>query len=72
MVSILFFSEDDKCQYDYVEIFDGMRAKNASLGRFCGSLPSSIPIYSKTNRMLVTFHSDTSVKGRGFKAVYKG
>ena len=42
------------------------------MGRFCGSTASKMPIYSKTNRMIVTFTSDESVKGRGFKAVYKG
>ena len=55
------------CAYDYVEV----RNSDASVSgeRFCGTtLP---PVQRSTgNQMVVVFHSDYSVIGRGFKASY--
>uniref|UniRef100_H2YKV4 CUB domain-containing protein n=1 Tax=Ciona savignyi TaxID=51511 RepID=H2YKV4_CIOSA len=59
----------DDCAFDYIEVFDGPTQGYPSFGRNCGStLPA--PIESRTNQlfgaMLVWFHSDWGIDGRGF------
>jgi len=52
------------CRYDYVQISHGSFQQ-----KYCGSsLPS--PIISSGNTMTVTFHSDHSENGNGFKATW--
>ncbi|XP_074593288.1 protein tolkin-like [Brevipalpus obovatus] len=63
------FESHPDCAYDYVAIYDGSSAENASLGKFCGSkLPQ--PLVSSTSRMFMIFKSDSSVQRKGFKAIH--
>ena len=56
--------DDCQCVYDYVEVFDGFVRE-----KFCGSsIPG--PFTSSGNSMVVTFHTDGSLTGRGFSAVW--
>jgi cubilin len=58
------------CEFDYLQIFDGSKADNATLlGRFCGEKKPGI-FTSTFNHMHIEFASDNSVFGRGFKANY--
>merc|ERR1712062_357725 len=52
------------CGYDYVQISHGSFQQ-----RYCGSSKPG-PIISSGNTMTVTFHSDHSVNGNGFKATW--
>lgn len=49
------------CGYDYVLV---------SKKKYCGSTKPG-PITSSSNKMTVTFHSDSSVNHRGFSAAWK-
>lgn len=58
------------CEFDYLQIFDGFQADNAtSLGRFCGRVKPGI-FTSTFNHMHIHFSSDASINGRGFYANY--
>ena len=57
-----------KCDYDWVKIVDG--DGTVLLPKFCGS-DKPDPITSKTNRITVEFHSDSTKAGRGFRADWK-
>ena len=63
-------SSNGNCQYDYLEIYDGMSINSTNLiGRFCGSaLPENIR--SVDNAVTVVFKTDASVTKGGFRAVY--
>nr|XP_027229180.1 tolloid-like protein 1 [Penaeus vannamei] len=54
------------CGFDYLELEDlSMPGHNLTGGRLCGSeIPGDI--YSRSNQVVVRFHSDSSVVGRGF------
>ena len=55
---------DASCYYDYVEVSTGSITQE-----FCGNtLPA--PITSTGGSMTIRFHTDSSVTGRGFRAVY--
>jgi cubilin len=58
------------CEFDYLEIFDGVMSENAtSLGRYCGDTkPGNFT--SSFNHLHVKFASDLTVFGRGFLANY--
>jgi hypothetical protein len=79
MLNALTFSLEDEasCSFDYVSILDGFSPESNLLGgqRFCGSgrTPSGNPLrlYSKTNRVSVTFRSDASLNKEGFILVYQ-
>ncbi|XP_013784459.2 tolloid-like protein 1, partial [Limulus polyphemus] len=59
----------DNCVYDYVEIRDGHYVTSPLLGKFCGyKIPDEV--HSRTNKMLVKFHSDASVEKAGFSATF--
>ncbi|XP_011665326.2 blastula protease 10 isoform X1 [Strongylocentrotus purpuratus] len=61
------FEEHVNCEYDYLNVRSGDRDL---IGRtFCGSdLPSAF--YTQNSEMILTFHSDPFVTGRGFRATY--
>ncbi|NXJ72177.1 DMBT1 protein, partial [Rostratula benghalensis] len=60
--------QSDRCQYDYVEVYDGPPHSSPLLGRLCsGSLPTYT---SSSNMMSVRFHSDSRYTFRGFQAHY--
>ncbi|NXP07826.1 DMBT1 protein, partial [Thinocorus orbignyianus] len=57
-----------RCQYDYVEVYDGPPHSSSLLGRLCSG---SFPTYtSSSNLMSVRFHSDSRYTFRGFQAHY--
>ncbi|XP_074764143.1 scavenger receptor cysteine-rich domain-containing protein DMBT1-like [Athene noctua] len=60
--------QSSRCQYDYVEVYDGPPHSSPLLGRLCsGSFPTYI---SSSNMMTVRFHSDSRYTFRGFQAHY--
>jgi len=63
---------NQNCYYDYVEIFDGDNENATKLATLCGNeenMPNE-PYYSTFNSMYITFTTDNSIEGRGFKANY--
>ncbi|XP_010010442.1 PREDICTED: deleted in malignant brain tumors 1 protein-like [Nestor notabilis] len=60
--------QSGRCQYDYVEVYDGPLHSSPLLGRLCSG---SFPTYtSSSNMMTVRFHSDSRNTFRGFQAHY--
>ena len=49
--------------HDYVEVFDGIRATDNTIGRFCQ--PSHISVTSTSNTMRVKFRSGINSGARG-------
>ncbi|XP_072933024.1 cubilin-like [Epargyreus clarus] len=56
------------CQYDNVEIRDGLDRNATLLGKFCGSQRIPPVQTSSLNYMYIRFNSDISVSGTGFYA----
>ncbi|XP_067663246.1 cubilin-like [Haliotis asinina] len=56
----------DMCTRDYLLFSDG--ARNTTIGKVCRS--STMDIFSTSNSMFITFHTDSSVTGRGFSLQY--
>ncbi|XP_074855665.1 scavenger receptor cysteine-rich domain-containing protein DMBT1-like [Carettochelys insculpta] len=70
-VTLLFrdiVTEGGRCQYDYIEIYDGPLYTSPLLGKIC--IASHLTYTSSSNLMTVRFHSDSSVTNRGFCADY--
>ncbi|NXU71904.1 DMBT1 protein, partial [Oreotrochilus melanogaster] len=60
--------QSSRCQYDYIEVYDGPPHSSPLLGRVCsGSFPTFI---SSSNMMTVRFHSDSNYTFGGFLAHY--
>ncbi|NXG68908.1 DMBT1 protein, partial [Baryphthengus martii] len=60
--------QSSRCQYDYIEVYDGPLHSSSLLGRLCSG---SFPTYtSSSNMMTVRFHSDSRYTFRGFQAHY--
>ncbi|KAG9276492.1 cubilin [Astyanax mexicanus] len=58
------------CEFDYVEVRDGLAETDPLIGKYCGStLPA--PILSSYNHLWIRFKSDSSVSHAGFRAVYE-
>lgn len=58
------------CQFDNLEIFDGLELENStSVGVYCGTELPDVFV-SNFNHIRVKFNSDMSIHGRGFKANY--
>lgn len=61
--------KSDDCRYDFFEVRDGQHGYSNLLGNFCGTnFPPEIT--SKTRYLWLRFHSDESIEGKGFKAVW--
>ncbi|KAI5646194.1 CUB domain-containing protein [Phthorimaea operculella] len=59
------------CQYDYVEVRDGVDVNATLLGKYCGGNDHFPPTQTSThNYMYVRFNSDMSISGSGFYANY--
>lgn len=57
------------CRYDFLEVRDGQHGFSNLLGNFCGTnFPPEIT--SKTRYLWLRFHSDESIEGKGFRAVW--
>ncbi|KAJ8276925.1 hypothetical protein GJAV_G00069430 [Gymnothorax javanicus] len=59
----------DNCNYDYLEIRDGLLANDPVIGKFC-STGSPAPVQTTGPSAWVHFHSDYSVSDRGFHITY--
>ncbi|CAL8311895.1 unnamed protein product [Merluccius merluccius] len=58
------------CNYDYVEVLNGLAADSPRLNRFCGSVPTGTQVRSSGQTMTVVFRTDASVSNGGFTATY--
>lgn len=56
--------ENEDCNYDHIEIFDGRSSAAKSIGKFC--TPNLVPILSTSNEIFIRMKSDYSLQGRGF------
>ncbi|MBN3307458.1 TSG6 protein, partial [Amia calva] len=62
--------EHRSCKYDSVTVFDGRKAEEQELGRFCGSeLPPLLR--STSSSMIVQMKSDSSLQLDGFSAHFR-
>ncbi len=60
----------DQCDYDYMEIFDGVDVNAPLIGKWCGSDgPGTIIANNEEGALTVYFHSDNSVTFPGWKAI---
>ncbi|KAM7390891.1 hypothetical protein PAMA_008881 [Pampus argenteus] len=57
------------CNYDFLEIRDGLLAEDTVLGKYC-STASPAPLQTTGPAAWVHFHSDFSVSDRGFHITY--
>ncbi|XP_035206325.1 alpha-2-macroglobulin-like isoform X2 [Stegodyphus dumicola] len=62
--------QDGDCEKDYIDIFDGFTETSSKLATFCGS---EIPpdIHSTGDGILIRFHSNYAITGRGFALTYE-
>ncbi|XP_055576628.1 deleted in malignant brain tumors 1 protein [Falco cherrug] len=60
--------QGSRCQYDYVEVYDGPPHSSPLLGRLCSG--SFLTYISSSNMMTIHFHSDSRYTFRGFQAHY--
>ena len=60
-----------RCQFDYLEFFDGETDGAHSLGRFCNNDGSKNMITSTTNKLFIRFTTDATVNHGGFKLNYR-
>jgi len=64
-------SSATSCNFDYLEIFDGLDTNAQSLGQFCNSLTGSPgTIVSSTGAITIHLHSDGGVTDLGFQAIW--
>lgn len=69
IIRVDFLSFNTEASYDYVRIYDGPTTSDPLVGSYSGSsLPPAFT--SASNNVLITFHSDGSVRGNGFTATY--
>ncbi|KAJ8337763.1 hypothetical protein SKAU_G00367290 [Synaphobranchus kaupii] len=59
----------DNCNYDFLEIRDGLLGEDPVLGKFC-STGSPAPVQTTGPTAWVHFHSDYSVSDRGFHITF--
>uniref|UniRef100_A0A0N5A6L6 Cubilin n=1 Tax=Parastrongyloides trichosuri TaxID=131310 RepID=A0A0N5A6L6_PARTI len=60
-----------KCNFDYVEFFDGNIMNNqTSMGKLCGKYQSKRVIKSTGNNLLMKFKSDTSKNYKGYDITF--
>ncbi|CAG9535646.1 unnamed protein product [Cercopithifilaria johnstoni] len=58
------------CRFDYITFRNGEDASHPMLGRYCNSRRPEGPIVSSGPKMVVQFHSNQSINGKGFKIYY--
>ncbi|CAD5233008.1 unnamed protein product [Bursaphelenchus xylophilus] len=60
----------EQCYFDYIELWDGVEATNTTTwGRICGQTPPFGTKMTKTNNMLIQFHTDETTSKGGFSLV---
>ena len=60
---------DRKCQFDYVQIYDGRTKSSRMIGQYCGSV-NPVAVRSSGRFLLVVFVSDSRTVGKGFNATW--
>ena len=60
---------DRKCQFDYVQIYDGQTKSSRLIGHYCGSF-NPVAVRSSGRFLLVVFVSDNTTVGKGFNATW--
>uniref|UniRef100_A0A914ZLL6 CUB domain-containing protein n=1 Tax=Parascaris univalens TaxID=6257 RepID=A0A914ZLL6_PARUN len=58
------------CRYDYITFKDGGDVTKPILGRYCNSRRPEGPVVSSGPKMVIQFHSNQTVNGKGFKIRY--
>lgn len=58
------------CNFDYVEIYNGIVTNSPRLERLCGTAQVGLQFRSSGNTMAVVFRTDSSVSNGGFTADY--
>ncbi|XP_013388746.1 cubilin-like [Lingula anatina] len=61
---------DNTCDYDYLEVRDGLTSDDPLVGKYCGSRPLTYFV-SSSNMVYIKFYTDGSVGGRGFNISYR-
>ncbi|KAH3692240.1 hypothetical protein DPMN_191596 [Dreissena polymorpha] len=61
--------KNNKCIYDYLEIFNGPTFSSPSIGKFCGTAPP-IGFKSQLNSVLIVFSTDSGTNATGFRMTY--
>ncbi|MDD2634079.1 MAG: glycosyl hydrolase family 18 protein, partial [Bacteroidales bacterium] len=59
-----------ECNYDYLEVFDGVSSASTSLGKFCNTTGNPGTITSSGNALTVKVHTDGATTKSGFKGVW--
>jgi hypothetical protein len=64
----------DECMieknYDFLEVFDGNSVRYQSIGKFTGSNQTAT-LVSSSNSLTVSFKTNYSIVGKGFKLRYE-
>ncbi|KAI1280397.1 Cubilin [Halotydeus destructor] len=63
--------EHSQCSYDHLEIRNGAEETSPLIGRFCGLTPPPV-IISHSNKLWLSFRSDSSMPYPGFELFYDG
>ena len=58
------------CEYDFLEIFDGIDSSGSSLGKYCSSENHPMLLETTGNHAYIRMKSDDSNQGRGFSLKY--
>uniref|UniRef100_A0A4W4FHU5 CUB and zona pellucida-like domains 1, tandem duplicate 1 n=1 Tax=Electrophorus electricus TaxID=8005 RepID=A0A4W4FHU5_ELEEL len=66
--TFLFFNGSPPCRHDAIQVYDGPSTSYPLLGKLCGSQLKEFR--SSRNQLTVVFSSDSSVSGRGFRALF--
>ncbi|XP_065576705.1 cubilin-like [Artemia franciscana] len=68
-IALFFDFIDVEQEYDYINVYDGTNAFSPSIGEFTGSF-NNLAVGSTGNNMYITFKSDYSNSGLGFRATW--
>ncbi|XP_048244242.1 deleted in malignant brain tumors 1 protein-like isoform X2 [Haliotis rufescens] len=68
-VDIVDLSMEQSCVNDYLLFTGGSSYNKVQLGKYCGT--TTMDVVSSSNYMAITFHTDGSIRGRGFNLKYK-
>nr|XP_040240535.2 cubilin homolog [Anopheles coluzzii] len=58
------------CQYDYLDIYDGIDTSGRKLGRFCSAETDPIVLDTDTNHAIIRMRTDETNQRRGFQLKY--
>ncbi|XP_067869413.1 cubilin isoform X2 [Heterodontus francisci] len=58
------------CNYDYVDIYNGLQPNSPRLQKYCGIVDPGTQVMSSGNTMRVVFATDQSGANKGFRATY--